>query len=421
MNALSENERWDWREDLEASRDLSEDEKRGIGFFIGWFESWRLRLRRPAERTVARRFWKEVVGGKAREPWQLEQWAEAMRWYLHWLELARSTGRDYRSLAERVRDAVESAGARRGLAIPTRRAYGSWAARFAASVKTAEEAMNEDLMSKWLGNLVSESRIAFSTQKQALNGLVFFLKDVCGRDEVRLNVRMRKRTPRIPIVPHREEILELIGRLEGVYRTAAQLQYGSGLRLKELVSLRVRQLDLKRGTITIKSGKHDRDRVTVIPESLREVLAVQIKHARKLWEGDRGNERPGVALPNALARKWPKAGEKWEWFWIFPAKGESKDPESGTIRRHHLHPKVYGRALKRAVEAAELEKGITSHALRHAFATHLLEAGCDLRTIQELLGHADVKTTEIYTHVAKGMGATGVRSPLDRLEPAARE
>ncbi|MCH7225219.1 integron integrase [Haloferula sp. A504] len=355
--------------------------------------------------------------GKARQPWQLEQWPAAMRWYLRWLELARKTGEDHRSLAERVRDAVESAGARRGLAIPTRRAYGSWAARFAASVSTPEEVMDEDRMSDWLGRLVSESKIAFSTQKQALNALVFFLKDVCGRDEVRLNVRMRKRTPRIPIVPHKKEVLELIGKLEGIYKTAAQLQYGAGLRMNELVSLRVRNLDLERGTITIKSGKHDRDRVTVIPESLREALLAQIDHARMLWEADRKEGRQGVALPNALARKWPRAGEKWEWFWLFPARGESKDPESGIIRRHHLHPKVYGRALKRAVESAELDRGITSHGLRHAFATHLLESGCDLRTIQDLLGHADVKTTEIYTHVAKGANGCGVTSPLDRMEP----
>lgn len=408
-------ERWDWREDLEASRDLSEQQKRGYGYFVSWFESWRLRGRRSADLEVARKFWKEVVMGKAREAWQLEQWAEAMRWYLHWLELARRTGIDHRSLAERVRDAVESAGARRGLARPTRMAYGSWAARFAASVNTPEEAMNEDLMAEWLGSLVKETKIAFSTQKQALNGLVFFLKDVCGRDEVHLNVRMRRRTPRIPIVPHRKEVLELIAKLEGVYKTAAQLQYGAGLRMNELVSLRVRHLDLERGKITIKSGKNDRDRVTVIPESLKKVLLEQIDHAREIWEADRGEERPGVALPNALARKWPKAGEKWEWFWLFPANSESRDPESGTVRRHHLHPKVYGRALKRAVEAAGLQQGITSHALRHAFATHLLESGCDLRTLQELLGHANVKTTEIYTHVARGVGGTGVRSPLDGL------
>ena len=415
MNTTNAKRQWDWREDLEASRDVSDREKRGFGYFVSWFESWRLRFRRPADVEIARMFWKDVVMSKDREPWQLEQWAEAMRWYLHWLELARKTGGDHRSIAERVRDAVESAGARRGLAPTTRRAYGSWAARFAASVGTAKETMDEDLMSDWLGRLVSETKIAFSTQKQALNALVFFLKDVCGRDEVRLNVRMRRRTPKIPIVPHKEEILELIGKLKGVYKTAAQLQYGSGLRLNELVTLRVRNLDLKRGTLTIKSGKGDRDRVTMIPESLREQLAAQIEHGRGLWEQDRAGERPGVALPNALARKWPNAGSKWEWFWVFPAKDESTDPESGIIRRHHLHPKVYAKALKRAVEAAELEKGITSHALRHAFATHLLEAGCDLRTIQELLGHADVKTTEIYTHVAKGVGATGVTSPLDRM------
>jgi integron integrase len=209
--------------------------------------------------------------------------------------------------------------------------------------------------------------------------------------------------------------MRLIAKLEGVYQTAAKLQYGSGVRLQELVSLRVRDLDLKRGTLTVRGGKGDRDRMTILPDSLRATLTDQLKHCRQLWELDREQDHPGVALPNALARKWPNAGKRWEYFWLFPAKDISKDPESGIIRRHHLHEKVYASALRRATEAAGLEKRITSHGLRHAFATHLLEDGKDLRTIQELLGHSDVSTTERYTHVAKGMNGCGVQSPLDQI------
>lgn len=417
MQTMNQNQeqRCDWRADLRASRDLCNGEIDGFGFFLGWYESWRLVRRESAGVESARRFWKEMVLNKTREPWQLEQWAMGMRWFLRWLEFAREKGVDYRSLAERVRDAVESAGARRGLMLGTRRCYGSWAARFAATAENPAEVMDEKRMSLWLSELIEKRKIAFSTQKQALNGLVFFLKDVCGREEVCLDIKMRKTQKNIPIVPHRDEVMELIGKLEGVYKIAAMIQYGSGLRLKELISLRTRQIDLRRRTVTVKRGKGGVDRVTVLPKEACEMLADQIEQCRGMWRDDREQNRPGVALPDALELKWPKAGEKWEWFWIFPGKKESRDPLSGVVRRHHLHPKVYGAALRRAVAEAELEKGITSHALRHAFATHLLEAGCDLRTIQELLGHADVKTTEIYTHVAKGVGGTGVVSPLDLM------
>ena len=204
--------------------------------------------------------------------------------------------------------------------------------------------------------------------------------------------------------------MRLITRLEGVYRDAAQLQYGSGLRLKELVSLRIKDVDLERRVLTVRGGKGDQDRVTVIPDGLREILSKRMAAAKKIFEADRREGRPGVALSGGLARKMPKAGERWEWFWLFPAAQESRDPESGIIRRHHLHPKVYGAAVTAAAQDAEIEKRVSTHALRHSFATHLLEAGTDLRTLQDLLGHADVKTTEIYTHVASNVSGCGVRN-----------
>lgn len=177
-----------------------------------------------------------------------------------------------------------------------------------------------------------------------------------------------------------------------------------------------KDLDLDRGTLTVHQGKGDKDRMTILPASLRPALEAQIAHCRKLWEKDRKRGRPGVALPNALERKWPKMGEKWEWFWLFPSGKESTDPESGVVRRHHVHDESYGKALRRAVEAAGLDYRITSHSLRHGFATHLLEAGRDVRTIQELMGHSDIKTTQRYLHVAMGVNGVGVRSPLDDLD-----
>lgn len=202
---------------------------------------------------------------------------------------------------------------------------------------------------------------------------------------------------------------------EARYELAARLQYGAGLRLSELVRMRIKDVDIERGTVTVRKGKGDKDRVTVLPQSLREELGKQIERAREVWKGDREAGLAGVYLSGALARKFRRAAETFEWFWLFPAKQTSIDYETGIRRRHHLHGKVYNEAIKRAAEAAGIEKRVTSHALRHSFATHLLENGTDLRKIQDLLGHEDITTTEIYLHVATGANGLGVVSPLDRM------
>jgi len=406
-----------WRSDLKASRNLSRQEISGFEFVLQWYESWRLGQDLPPGAESARQFWKAMVLTKERQDWQLEHWTAGIRWFLGWLEVCRREGKTPQSLPERVSHAVNQAGARRGLARSTRKSYRSWAMRFAAWAGSEKRIMDESCASEWLGSMVREKKISFSTQKQALNALVFFYKDVCGREEVILTVKFPKRRPRMPVVLSREEINRVLDLLEPLYRLPARLQYGSGLRLAELVTLRVKDLDLDCGTLTIRGGKGDRDRVTMLPTCLREPLARQVERSRKLWEQDRENDEPGVFIPASLARKLPKAGVEFGWHWLFPAKGLSRDPESGIIRRHHLHEKVYGQAVRVAAKKAGITKRVTTHAFRHSFATHLLEAGADIRTLQELLGHENVTTTEIYAHAAQIGNSRGIASPLDHPRP----
>ena len=403
----------DWRADLDASRDLSDLDKQSYGFVLGWFETWRLRKGLRPERPTAVQFWKEQVMVKPRKDWQRERWAEGIRWFLGWLERCRKEGLQTRSVAERMADAVQRTGSCRGLAPRTRDTYAGWVRRFGEWAGDERSAMDQGKGSEWLAYLVEVGKVAFATQKQALNALVFFYRDVCGMEEVALDVRLRQTKPREPVVLTREELMGLLDRLEGRYRLAAELQYGGGLRLSEVVRLRVKDVDPAREQITVRSGKGDRDRTTILPKRVKPVLLAALEEAEKVFAADRAAGVAGVALPGALARKMSRAGERWEWFWLFPAPELSNDPETDVIRRYHLHAKVYGEAIKAAAAEAGIAKRVTTHALRHSFATHLLEGGTNLRVLQELLGHEDVKTTEIYTHVAVGVNGLGVRSPLD--------
>ena len=294
----------------------------------------------------------------------------------------------------------------------TRKVYAGWMARFGEWAGTIRKVMDQREARDWLAEWVNTGKRSFSTQKQALNALVFFYRDGCGQEKVELEVKMRKLKRREPVVLDVEEVLAVIARLEPRYQTMAALQYGAGLRLTELTRLRIKDVDLKRGVLTIRSGKGDRDRVSVVPNCLKSALEIQIAASRKRWEEDREKGVAGVAMPG-MELKFPKAGEKWAWHWLFPEEELSKDPETGIERRHHILGKVYSRAVVRAAELAVEHKRVTSHAFRHAFATHFLEGGADIRNLQELLGHADVKTTEIYAHAARIGNDRGVRSPLD--------
>ena len=270
----------------------------------------------------------------------------------------------------------------------------------------------------FLTHLASRRQASPSTHKQALCALLFLYREVLDstlpwmQDLVRPKTRVR-----VPVVLSRDEVAQLLTKVAPEHAVFAQLLYGTGLRLIEGLRLRIKDVDFERNVIVVREGKGGKDRVVMLPASLREALRAQVECARTVWAADRAAQRPGVALPDGLASKFPNAGKLWAWFWIWPSAEESVDPRTRIRRRHHRHEDRVGRAIPQAAAAAQLAKRVTAHTLRHSFATHLLESGVDIRRVQELLGHSDVSTTMIYTHVLAS-SAAGLPSPLDRLPPA---
>jgi integron integrase len=265
----------------------------------------------------------------------------------------------------------------------------------------------------FLTHLAAREGVSAATQKQALNALVFYLREVEGQTPGDFSdfVRARRRA-RTPVVLSAGECRRLFGALEGTFGLMAELMYGAGLRLTELLRLRVKDADVARRQLVVRGGKGDQDRVTVLPEAVVERLEAHRERLRRLHGEDRAAGLPGVWVPEALARKYPNAGTDWAWQWLFPSRQLMRDPRSGQRRRHHLLDATFQHAIRQAARKAGLEKKVTPHVLRHSFATHLLEGGADIRTVQELLGHKSVETTQIYTHVMAKPGL-GVRSPLD--------
>jgi integron integrase len=307
--------------------------------------------------------------------------------------------------------------------IRTEEAYVFWVRHYIrwAGLRHPRDMGGEEVAA-FLSMLANERRVSASTQRQALSALLFLYRQVLGvalpwMDEIGRPVPKR----RLPAVLTRDEVAALLARMGGTTGLLAQLLYGTGMRLMEGVRLRVKDVDFDRNVIIVRDGKGGKDRVVMLPRSLAEPLRAQMDEARQAWRADRAQGRNGVWLPHALDTKYPRAAQSWIWFWVFPSRMLSIDPRSGQARRHHLHEKGLQRDLKKAVEEAGIAKPATVHTLRHSFATHLLQAGTDIRTVQELLGHSDVSTTMIYTHVLK-VAAGGTASPLDGLmarEPAA--
>ncbi|HEY8048456.1 MAG TPA: integron integrase, partial [Ramlibacter sp.] len=270
----------------------------------------------------------------------------------------------------------------------------------------------------FLTMLANERKVSVSTHRQALAALLFLYKEVIGLELPWLSEIGRPVTKkRIPSVLTVAEVQLLLSFMSGEAGLLARLLYGTGMRLNEALSLRVKDVDFARHAIVVREGKGAKDRVVMLPQSLAEALRAQMGVSRGLWERDRASGAPGVSLPDALERKYPRASLSWGWHWMFPAPKLSADPRTGIERRHHLFEERLSRALRRACALAGIEKHVSAHTLRHSFATHLLQSGTDIRTVQELLGHSDVSTTMIYTHVIK-VAAGGTASPLDALPRA---
>jgi len=317
-------------------------------------------------------------------------------------------------LLDQVRDVLRI----KHYSIHTERAYCDWIKRF---VKYHKMSSRDDLedgevkIEQFLTYLAVETHIAPATQNQAMNALVFLYKKVLKvplTDEINA-VRAPKRIT-IPVVMTRDEVRQVIALMEGTPQLIVKILYGSGLRITETVRLRVQDIDYQMKQITVRSGKGAKDRITTFPETIIPLLENHLTKVKVLHQHDLERGQGAVYLPYALSRKYPNAARDFNWQYVFPSRNISTDPRGGKLRRHHVDPSVVNKAIKSAVKKAGIKKKISAHTFRHSFATHLLERGTDIRTIQALLGHKDVSTTMIYTHVLQ-RGGHGIKSPLDDL------
>jgi integron integrase len=320
------------------------------------------------------------------------------------------------SKAPRLLDQVRDALRVRHMSIRTERAYLHWARRYILfHGKRHPAEMGEREINAFLTHLAVEKNVSASTQTQALCALLFLYRTVLGREVGELEGLIRARDSRkLPLVLTRDEVKKVLAGLEGRDHLILSLLYGTGMRLLEGLRLRVKDIDLAQHQITIRDGKGGKDRVTMLPASLEPALRSHLRNTKALHAQDLAAGYGRVYLPNALDKKYPTAAAEWGWQYVFPAPTRSLDPRSGVMRRHHLNERQLQKSFRDAVRKSRIAKPATVHTLRHSFATHLLMSGYDIRTVQELLGHKNVKTTMIYTHVLN-RGGRGVQSPLDTL------
>jgi integron integrase len=395
------------------------DENRA-GFYLSWITRFYEFCNKKQEDSVAQeeieRFLKYL--SRIREDWQVKQASEAIQIYQYYKE---------RKKTEKIKESLELNAQWKLIAesmqkilrlmhrsYRTEQAYIGWVRQFYRFMKGRSPYSIESRDVKdFMTYLAVERNVAISTQNQAFNAILFLFRHILDKkiNDISDAVRAKKNI-RLPVVLTKQEIERLFNQMSGVSLLMAKIIYGCGLRLRECLQLRIKDIDFERKAVTIRSGKGDKDRETVLPETLKDSLSSHLKIIRKMFEKDRANNVPGVQLPNALERKYPNAGKEWAWFWVFPSDRLSVDPVTKIVRRHHIYDGNLHVQIRRSVKEANIAKRITVHTLRHSFATHLLEKGYDIRTIQELLGHSDLKTTMIYTHVIN-KNKLGIISPLD--------
>ncbi|MDY6839821.1 MAG: integron integrase [Thermodesulfobacteriota bacterium] len=400
------------------SRHVMNDRK--AAFYLYWVkEFYRYCDRHPGEPVKTEdidRYLKHL--SKHREDWQVKQAGEAIQLYLFytrrkdlkpiWGEMDGNA--QWAAAAEEMRKMLRL----KHRSIRTEKAYLGWVRRFYLFVHgNAPYSLNSTHVKDFMTYLAVEREVSASTQNQAFNAVLFLFRHALNKDIENIGHAIRaKKKKRLPVVLTRQEVDRLFDKMSGTDLLMARTVYGSGLRLRECVGLRIKDIDFERNAITVRMGKGDKDRETVLPVSLKKDLGTQLKKIRPVYDKDRYDKVAGVQLPSALERKYPNAGKEWTWFWVFPSHKLSLDPVTNIIRRHHIFPDRLQRQIKRAAKKAGIPKRVTVHTLRHSFATHLLENGYDIRTIQELLGHSDLRTTMVYTHVAT-KNKLGIVSPLD--------
>ena len=392
-----------------------------IPFYLKWVSDCYAYLDRPAAQRISPEQKKQFLKYASRryEDWQVAQADYAIRLYSYFLSRSEKSevqdGKgarvDWRAIEARTRKALRL----RHRSLNTEKSYIRWLREFGRFLKEKSPGeLEANDVQDFLSHLAVERGVSSATQSQALNAIVFVYRHVLGKNiENMIDAVRGKQRRRLPVVLSVREVERIFDKMDGVYRLMAMLMYGCGLRVAECVSLRIKDMDFERNVLIVRSGKGDKDRRTVLPERLKDDLIAHMDSVRAIYEKDRAQGVNGVYLPGALGKKYPNAGKEWAWFWLFPSKSLSVDPRTLLVRRHHLHPASLQRAFKSAVVRAGIAKRVSVHTLRHSFATHLLEGGYDIRTIQELLGHKNLQTTMIYTHVAN-KNVLGVKSPLDR-------